>query len=208
MSSAAVAPLWLDWNHSQHLCAVRLSTVPFFLSLLVFSLTFFFLTCASSLSLSPSLPLSFFLFLSHCLQLVLSLWADSPSALILLCTVLLQMRQARRLSNPCIQRYTSRIGECSSTYVSSSKSPPPPFKLLSLPFLILISTHWLALGGCRHKSRSDLTPHLILFYFFSKNKPHPKYGCDNPTSAPPFTPSSSLLLSSSSPPFSQAQLKV
>ncbi|XP_028982881.1 pleckstrin homology domain-containing family A member 1-like isoform X5 [Betta splendens] len=25
------------------------------------------------------------------------------------------MRQARRLSNPCIQRYTSRIGECSST---------------------------------------------------------------------------------------------
>uniref|UniRef100_A0A7N8XVB0 Pleckstrin homology domain-containing family A member 1-like n=1 Tax=Mastacembelus armatus TaxID=205130 RepID=A0A7N8XVB0_9TELE len=33
------------------------------------------------------------------------------------------MRQARRLSNPCIQRYTSRIGECSSTYVSSSKSP-------------------------------------------------------------------------------------
>uniref|UniRef100_A0A3P8ZKZ1 PH domain-containing protein n=1 Tax=Esox lucius TaxID=8010 RepID=A0A3P8ZKZ1_ESOLU len=28
------------------------------------------------------------------------------------------MRQARRLSNPCIQRYTARIGEC-STYVSS-----------------------------------------------------------------------------------------
>ncbi|XP_072293572.1 pleckstrin homology domain-containing family A member 1-like isoform X2 [Eucyclogobius newberryi] len=25
------------------------------------------------------------------------------------------MRQARRLSNPCLQRYTSRIGECSST---------------------------------------------------------------------------------------------
>ncbi|KAF3841924.1 hypothetical protein F7725_023875 [Dissostichus mawsoni] len=29
------------------------------------------------------------------------------------------MRQARRLSNPCIQRYTSRIGECSSTYDST-----------------------------------------------------------------------------------------
>ncbi|KAK7877567.1 hypothetical protein WMY93_031724 [Mugilogobius chulae] len=30
------------------------------------------------------------------------------------------MRQARRLSNPCLQRYTSRIGECSSTYVRYS----------------------------------------------------------------------------------------
>ncbi|XP_042192712.1 pleckstrin homology domain-containing family A member 1 isoform X4 [Callorhinchus milii] len=30
------------------------------------------------------------------------------------------MRQARRLSNPCIQRYTSRTGEC-STYVSSHR---------------------------------------------------------------------------------------
>ncbi|XP_047207730.1 pleckstrin homology domain-containing family A member 1-like isoform X7 [Girardinichthys multiradiatus] len=29
------------------------------------------------------------------------------------------MRQARRLSNPCIQRYTSRIGECSSTLIST-----------------------------------------------------------------------------------------
>ncbi len=74
--------------------------------------------------LLPLLSILFFPFpsLSHSLHL-LSLWADSPSALILLCTVLLQMRQARRLSNPCIQRYTSRIGECSSTYVSSSKSP-------------------------------------------------------------------------------------
>uniref|UniRef100_A0A8C5NDN2 Pleckstrin homology domain-containing family A member 1-like n=1 Tax=Gouania willdenowi TaxID=441366 RepID=A0A8C5NDN2_GOUWI len=35
------------------------------------------------------------------------------------------MRQARRLSNPCIQRYTTRIGECSSTYVTSL----PPFTL-------------------------------------------------------------------------------
>ncbi|CAL8298978.1 unnamed protein product [Merluccius merluccius] len=33
------------------------------------------------------------------------------------------MRQGRRLSNPCIQRYTTRIGECSSTYVLASKSP-------------------------------------------------------------------------------------
>lgn len=90
-----------------------------FLSLLlVFSVTSFFLSCASSLY-----PLFPFLSLSHSLDLHLSLWADSPSALILLCTVLLQMRQARRLSNPCIQRYTSRIGECSSTYVSSSKFP-------------------------------------------------------------------------------------
>ncbi|XP_036429064.1 pleckstrin homology domain-containing family A member 1 isoform X1 [Colossoma macropomum] len=37
------------------------------------------------------------------------------------------MRQARRFSNPCIQRYTSRNGEC-STYVLSSDPPPstPP----------------------------------------------------------------------------------
>uniref|UniRef100_A0A665W5H3 Pleckstrin homology domain-containing family A member 1-like n=1 Tax=Echeneis naucrates TaxID=173247 RepID=A0A665W5H3_ECHNA len=40
------------------------------------------------------------------------------------------MRQARRLSNPCIQRYTSRIGECSSTYVSSSKFPPLNYKFI------------------------------------------------------------------------------
>uniref|UniRef100_A0A8C5BIM0 Pleckstrin homology domain-containing family A member 1-like n=1 Tax=Gadus morhua TaxID=8049 RepID=A0A8C5BIM0_GADMO len=45
------------------------------------------------------------------------------------------MRQGRRLSNPCIQRYTTRIGECSSTYVLHSKSPlvfatPPPLKTL------------------------------------------------------------------------------
>ncbi|XP_057703724.1 pleckstrin homology domain-containing family A member 1-like isoform X3 [Corythoichthys intestinalis] len=30
------------------------------------------------------------------------------------------MRQARRLSNPCIQRYTSRIGECSSTSTAAA----------------------------------------------------------------------------------------
>ncbi|XP_071399631.1 pleckstrin homology domain-containing family A member 1-like isoform X3 [Centroberyx affinis] len=34
------------------------------------------------------------------------------------------MRQARRLSNPCIQRYTSRIGECSST--NTVAVPPLP----------------------------------------------------------------------------------
>uniref|UniRef100_A0A8C6DNV2 Pleckstrin homology domain containing A1 n=1 Tax=Moschus moschiferus TaxID=68415 RepID=A0A8C6DNV2_MOSMO len=33
------------------------------------------------------------------------------------------MRQARRLSNPCIQRYTSRTGEC-STYVGSNAHMP------------------------------------------------------------------------------------
>ncbi|XP_060237128.1 pleckstrin homology domain-containing family A member 1 isoform X8 [Meriones unguiculatus] len=33
------------------------------------------------------------------------------------------MRQARRLSNPCIQRYTSRAGEC-STYVGSHANVP------------------------------------------------------------------------------------
>lgn len=75
-----------------------------------------------SSSLFPFPLPSFFPLMSLILSTV-SLWTDSPSALILLCTVLLQMRQARRLSNPCIQRYTSRIGECSSTYVSSSKSP-------------------------------------------------------------------------------------
>lgn len=87
---------------------------PFFLASCVFDS----LACFSLIFLSL-FPFS----LSHSLLLILSLWADGPSALILLCTVLLQMRQARRLSNPCIQRYTSRIGECSSTYVSSSKSP-------------------------------------------------------------------------------------
>ena len=126
MSSAAVGPFWLARIHSQHLCAVCLSTVPsflppvfLFLSCLFFLTSFFPLLCLFSQSSFPP----FFLSLSRSLLLLLSLWADSPSALILLCTVLLQMRQARRLSNPCIQRYTSRIGECSSTYVSSSKSP-------------------------------------------------------------------------------------
>ncbi|KAK5908692.1 hypothetical protein CgunFtcFv8_016725 [Champsocephalus gunnari] len=42
------------------------------------------------------------------------------------------MRQARRLSNPCIQRYTSRIGECSSTSTAvplstaAPRAPPAP----------------------------------------------------------------------------------
>ncbi|XP_028323848.1 pleckstrin homology domain-containing family A member 1-like isoform X2 [Gouania willdenowi] len=42
------------------------------------------------------------------------------------------MRQARRLSNPCIQRYTTRIGECSSTntaavplFTAAPRVPPP-----------------------------------------------------------------------------------
>lgn len=102
---------------------------------------FLFLTFCVFLSLLLVLS-PFFLFtllFSHIFQslwnslhLNLSLRTDSPSALILLCTVLLQMRQARRLSNPCIQRYTSRIGECSSTYVSLSKSPA--FQTISLLF--------------------------------------------------------------------------
>ncbi|XP_068575894.1 pleckstrin homology domain-containing family A member 1-like isoform X3 [Cebidichthys violaceus] len=48
------------------------------------------------------------------------------------------MRQARRLSNPCIQRYTSRIGECSSTTTAAAplstaapRAPPP----LARPYL-------------------------------------------------------------------------
>lgn len=45
------------------------------------------------------------------------------------------MRQARRLSNPCIQRYTSRAGECSTSIppvlqrpstLSALPGPPPP----------------------------------------------------------------------------------
>uniref|UniRef100_A0A672JMN6 Pleckstrin homology domain-containing family A member 1-like n=1 Tax=Salarias fasciatus TaxID=181472 RepID=A0A672JMN6_SALFA len=52
------------------------------------------------------------------------------------------MRQARRLSNPCIQRYTSRIGECSSTTNHTLNMaaitqqallppcPPPPASLI------------------------------------------------------------------------------
>ncbi|XP_041714418.1 pleckstrin homology domain-containing family A member 1 isoform X2 [Coregonus clupeaformis] len=37
------------------------------------------------------------------------------------------MRQARRLSNPCIQRYTFRNGECStSTATTPPPTPPPP----------------------------------------------------------------------------------
>ncbi len=134
-----------------------LASCVFLSLLLVFFLTSCFLSCTSSLY--PFFP---FLSLSRILHL-LSLWADSPSALILLCTVLLQMRQARRLSNPCIQRYTSRIGECSSTYVSSSKSP---LQTISSPFLILFSTHWLALCGCRYyESSSDLAAHLMLPFF-------------------------------------------
>ncbi|XP_076014706.1 pleckstrin homology domain-containing family A member 1-like isoform X2 [Genypterus blacodes] len=48
------------------------------------------------------------------------------------------MRQARRLSNPCIQRYTSRIGECSSTNTAAiphSTAAPrlPPY--LARPYL-------------------------------------------------------------------------
>ncbi|TNN69613.1 hypothetical protein EYF80_020103 [Liparis tanakae] len=82
-------------------------------------------------ALSVSLQFSFHLpppplfpFLCHSLSTSSSssLWAHGPSALILLCTVLLQMRQARRLSNPCIQRYTSRIGECSSTNATTFSS--------------------------------------------------------------------------------------
>ncbi|XP_047207731.1 pleckstrin homology domain-containing family A member 1-like isoform X8 [Girardinichthys multiradiatus] len=48
------------------------------------------------------------------------------------------MRQARRLSNPCIQRYTSRIGECSSTntatvprFTAAQRVPPS----LARPYL-------------------------------------------------------------------------
>ncbi|XP_032278944.1 pleckstrin homology domain-containing family A member 1 isoform X3 [Phoca vitulina] len=35
------------------------------------------------------------------------------------------MRQARRLSNPCIQRYTSRTGECSTSLPAGLPSPSP-----------------------------------------------------------------------------------
>ncbi|XP_066549910.1 pleckstrin homology domain-containing family A member 1 isoform X2 [Amia ocellicauda] len=35
------------------------------------------------------------------------------------------MRQARRLSNPCIQRYTSRNGECSTSSATGPRPPPP-----------------------------------------------------------------------------------
>nr|XP_044605386.1 pleckstrin homology domain-containing family A member 1 isoform X2 [Equus asinus] len=51
-----------------------------------------------------------------------------------LCTVF-QMRQARRLSNPCIQRYTSRTGDCSTSIPAVLQNPntlsappaqPPP----------------------------------------------------------------------------------
>uniref|UniRef100_A0A3P9JJM0 Pleckstrin homology domain containing, family A (phosphoinositide binding specific) member 1a n=1 Tax=Oryzias latipes TaxID=8090 RepID=A0A3P9JJM0_ORYLA len=44
------------------------------------------------------------------------------------------MRQARRLSNPCIQRYTSRIGECSSTNMAAAPvSTAAPRLPASLP---------------------------------------------------------------------------
>lgn len=70
-----------------------------------------------------------------------------------LCTVF-QMRQARRLSNPCIQRYTSRTGEC-STYVGSHANVPSQWRawtcslltadrrkkveLTKLPFAVVIT---------------------------------------------------------------------
>ncbi|XP_069468084.1 pleckstrin homology domain-containing family A member 1 isoform X4 [Ambystoma mexicanum] len=48
------------------------------------------------------------------------------------------MRQARRLSNPCIQRYTTRTGECSTSTPSlppsaAPQSVPPPHFLLAPP---------------------------------------------------------------------------
>uniref|UniRef100_A0A8D2IIC4 Pleckstrin homology domain containing A1 n=1 Tax=Varanus komodoensis TaxID=61221 RepID=A0A8D2IIC4_VARKO len=46
------------------------------------------------------------------------------------------MRQARRLSNPCIQRYTSRTGEC-SMYVGSHVKLPPFNKLVEIPVHLL-----------------------------------------------------------------------
>ncbi|XP_030011449.1 pleckstrin homology domain-containing family A member 1-like isoform X4 [Sphaeramia orbicularis] len=48
------------------------------------------------------------------------------------------MRQARRLSNPCIQRYTSRIGECSSTNTAAvphSTAAPRVPPSLARPYL-------------------------------------------------------------------------
>ncbi|XP_071336324.1 pleckstrin homology domain-containing family A member 1-like isoform X2 [Trachinotus anak] len=48
------------------------------------------------------------------------------------------MRQARRLSNPCIQRYTSRIGECSSTNTAAvplSTAAPRAPPSLARPYL-------------------------------------------------------------------------
>ncbi|CAL8391464.1 unnamed protein product [Arctogadus glacialis] len=53
------------------------------------------------------------------------------------------MRQGRRLSNPCIQRYTTRIGECSSTNnvavsaLPHSTAPPRAPPHLARPYLPL-----------------------------------------------------------------------
>ncbi|XP_010210466.1 PREDICTED: pleckstrin homology domain-containing family A member 1-like isoform X1 [Tinamus guttatus] len=40
------------------------------------------------------------------------------------------MRQARRLSNPCIQRYTSRTGECSTSIPSLLQNPTAMLSVL------------------------------------------------------------------------------
>eukprot|EP00066_Takifugu_rubripes_P012069 XP_011601335.1 PREDICTED: pleckstrin homology domain-containing family A member 1-like [Takifugu rubripes] len=58
------------------------------------------------------------------------------------------MRQARRLSNPCIQRYTSRIGECSSTNTAAVPlSTAPPRVPLSLARQYLPCHHATQSGG-------------------------------------------------------------
>lgn len=124
--------------------------------------------------------------------LLLFRWELNPFALILLCTVLLQMRQARRLSNPCIQRYTSRIGECSSTYVSLSKSP------LSSPFSVYPSppplTDWPPFfnrSSCE-QIRQFCSSDAACFFPPQSTSYTPMYGCDDAIS--PSTPSSSLLI--------------
>ncbi|XP_057164498.1 pleckstrin homology domain-containing family A member 1 isoform X5 [Ursus arctos] len=43
------------------------------------------------------------------------------------------MRQARRLSNPCIQRYTSRTGECSTSIPAVLQNPSPLSALPAQP---------------------------------------------------------------------------
>ncbi|XP_055082996.1 pleckstrin homology domain-containing family A member 1-like isoform X4 [Periophthalmus magnuspinnatus] len=64
------------------------------------------------------------------------------------------MRQARRLSNPCLQRYTSRIGECSSTKTAvaplhSTAHPRVP-PSLARPYL-----------SCQHLSQSGGHAHSL-----------------------------------------------
>nr|KAF6458189.1 pleckstrin homology domain containing A1 [Rousettus aegyptiacus] len=69
------------------------------------------------------------------------------------------MRQARRLSNPCIQRYTSRTGAC-STSIPAVQSPSTPCALPPPPRIPqpLAATLWSQALPWRSEDFTNLLP--------------------------------------------------